>query len=89
MFFCEECVKGTSNICWKWEEEKGSFYAWWMCKKIRELWTRIHTVIHRLLKVNMPLKPEFLLRRTMDKVLEKCHGTLFLNVITATRLFYT
>ena len=80
---------GVSSVCWKCLQGEGTFYhLWWTCGKAKKFWNQICTIIQKILKVNLQLKPELFLLGLMDQQFEKQHGTLFLYMITAARLLY-
>lgn len=75
--------KGASNVCWKCEQQEGTFYcAWWTCKKVKtNLRFKRHTLIQTILKINIHLTPGIFLLGLIDK---QHHGRLFQYMRTAT-----
>lgn len=77
------------NTCWKCLQEKGTFYHLWLtCKKTKKFWDMIHKTIQKILNVNIMKKTEFYLLGLMEEDLQKKHGKLLLNMITAARIIF-
>ena len=81
--------KGVSGKCWKCKDQEGTFYhLWWTCKKAKTFWKRIHSIVQKILKTTIELKPGTFLLGLMDKNVKDKGGSLFSYMITAARLLY-
>nr|XP_060639370.1 GTPase IMAP family member 1-like [Anolis sagrei ordinatus] len=67
----------------------GTFYhMWWQCKKAKEYWKGIHSILQKILKIQIPLKPEIFLLGITKTKMEKNKDKLLFLTTTAARICY-
>uniref|UniRef100_G1KW36 Reverse transcriptase domain-containing protein n=1 Tax=Anolis carolinensis TaxID=28377 RepID=G1KW36_ANOCA len=81
--------KKTSNICWKCEDQVGTFFhCWWTCKKAKKYWKEIHQAIQKMLQIKLDLDPKYFLLGMLNIENNKNKETLFNYLTTAARIIY-
>jgi len=79
----------NTNICWKCNNKKGSFYhIWWSCEKAKRYWTKINKYISEILGFDIQMKPEIYLLGKIEDIMIKRQNILFLYLSTAARVNY-
>uniref|UniRef100_A0A803SQ31 Reverse transcriptase zinc-binding domain-containing protein n=1 Tax=Anolis carolinensis TaxID=28377 RepID=A0A803SQ31_ANOCA len=81
--------KDLNGNCWKCGQFEGTFHhLWWNCNKAKLYWKEIHEISQKILKIKIPLKPEFFLLGLTNTDWSTNTDKLFTYIITAARIVY-
>uniref|UniRef100_A0A803TNY9 Reverse transcriptase domain-containing protein n=1 Tax=Anolis carolinensis TaxID=28377 RepID=A0A803TNY9_ANOCA len=80
-------TKGKKIKCWKCGRGEGSYlHMWWSCEKVKPYWREIHDKCQKILKIKIPLLPEFFLLGMTNNQWGKNEDKIFTHLTTAARL---
>uniref|UniRef100_A0A803TG30 Reverse transcriptase zinc-binding domain-containing protein n=1 Tax=Anolis carolinensis TaxID=28377 RepID=A0A803TG30_ANOCA len=81
--------KDKRTKCWKCQEKEGNFFhMWWACAKTKKYWTEIHKESRKILKKDLPFRPELYLLGVTNTNLGKNEEKILNYLVTGARIVF-